>query len=151
MDQTPVGCANAERDKTAMQKSVRHIVAALALAGPLFAGVALVGAQQSLAQTAAPQAENPAAVPSLDLSQSQRHTIYQSVKSQTSKSTAAPSTFLPRVGATVPAGVDLAPMPKVIADLIPKTATFLCALVADQAIIVEPKSRQVVEVIVDGG
>lgn len=132
-----------------MQKPVRPNAVILAFAG-LFAAGVMTPMMHAQAQTA-PATENPASVPALELSQSQRHTIYLSLKSQTSKSTAAPATFLPRVGATVPEGVDLTPIPKTIADLIPKTAGYLCGMVADQAIIVEPKARKVVEVITEGG
>jgi hypothetical protein len=71
-----------------------------------------------------------------------------SVSSKTSQSTAAPDTFRPAVGATVPPSVDTAPMPDALAQVVPRLKGYEYAMVGGQVLIIDPKSKQVVEVIV---
>jgi Protein of unknown function (DUF1236) len=96
---------------------------------------------------AAAQDSPPANTPDLHLTQAQKQTIYQSVTSQKDKTSSAPDTFRAAVGANVPDSVKLAPMPKTIVDLMPQIKDFEFGLVANQVLIVDPKSRRVVEVI----
>lgn len=93
-------------------------------------------------------AANPATAPDLKLSPDQKHTIYLSISNQQQKET-APLDFRAAVGAAVPASVNLQPLPKTIVDLIPQTKDYQYAMVANQVLLVEPKSKQVVEVIND--
>jgi Protein of unknown function (DUF1236) len=84
---------------------------------------------------------------SLDLSQAQRELIYASISKQTHKSTAAPPTFGAKVGAHVPDAVEISALPDTIVQVIPQTRGFAYAFIADQVLIVEPKARQIVEII----
>jgi hypothetical protein len=115
---------------------VRHGLTTLILAGSL-----AVAAAQTATQPGTPS------VPGLELSPAQRQTIYQSISSQTHRSTAAPPTFSPTIGSHVPDGVELTPMPKTVVELIPRTRDYEFAMVADHVLIVDPKSKQVIEVI----
>src|SRR5580704_6888285 len=58
--------------------------------------------------------------PHIDLTAVQKQTVYQSV-SKTQKNDAAPTGFRATIGALVPSGVGLAPVPATIADLMPQT------------------------------
>jgi hypothetical protein len=103
-------------------------------------GIAMASAQDS----------PPANTPDLHLTAAQKQTIYQSITNQQDKKSSAPDTFRAAVGADVPDTVKLAPMPKTIVDLVPQTKDFAFGLVANQVLIVDPKSRRVVEVITEG-
>jgi hypothetical protein len=99
------------------------------------------------AQAPNPGAEvNPAAVPDLKLSAAQKQTIYSSISNQKQKET-APAAFRATLGAVVPSTVELQALPKTIVDLIPELKDFEYAMVANQVLIVHPKSKQVVDVI----
>ena len=89
---------------------------------------------------------NPAAVPSLKLTAAQRHTIYSSISSQKQKET-EPPTFRAAVGAVVPPSVELQALPKTIVELVPELKDYEYAMVANQVLLVDPKNKQVVEVI----
>jgi hypothetical protein len=89
----------------------------------------------------------PRDVPSLELSRSQRDAIYQSISNRQDKKDTAPMGFRAAVGARVPDSIQLEPLPKTIVELVPKTADYEYAFVANQVLIVEPRSRTVVEVI----
>jgi hypothetical protein len=89
----------------------------------------------------------PRDVPSLELSQSQQQAIYQSISTRQSKKDTAPPGFRAAVGAQLPASIQLEPLPKAVMELVPKTADYEYAFVANQVLIVEPRSRIVVEVI----
>ena len=110
-------------------------------AGMMAFGLALASAS---AQTTQPDA---AALPKLELSADQRQVIFTSLTSQTHKSTAAPLTFGATVGAFVPDAVETEPLPATVVTLIPQLRGYHGAVVADQAIVIEPKTRQIVEVI----
>jgi hypothetical protein len=99
------------------------------------------------AQNASPTV-NPSTVLDLKLNPDQKHTIYLSISNQKQKET-APLDFRAAVGATVPPSVDLQPLPKTIVDLIPQMKDYQYAMVANQVLLVEPKSKQVVDVIND--
>jgi Protein of unknown function (DUF1236) len=88
------------------------------------------------------------AAPHVDLTSVQQQTVYQSI-SKTQKNNAAPTGFRAAVGALVPNGVSLAPVPATIAELIPQTRGLESAMIEGQVVLVEPKGKSVVAVIVD--
>jgi hypothetical protein len=95
-------------------------------------------------------ASAPEAPPRIELTPDQRHVLFTSITSKTHVSTAAPPDFLPKPGDVVPAGVELLPLPDAVLKLMPKLQGYVCALVANQALLVDPKSRRVIEVISEG-
>jgi hypothetical protein len=118
----------------------------------------LGGNESALAQSgggpaAPPDAATPGTVapPSLELSESQRQVLFASISSKTHRSTAAPANFLPKLGDVVPPGIETQPVPDAAVELIPKLRGFDCALIANQALIVDPKSRQIIEIVSGGG
>ena len=116
----------------------------LAVALLILAGAAPGTAQNS---TTHPGAEtNPAAVKDLKLSPAQKQTIYTSISNQKQKET-APPTFHATVGAAVPSSIELQPLPKTIVELIPDLRDFEYAMVANQVLLVDPKNKQVIEII----
>jgi hypothetical protein len=60
------------------------------------------------------------AAPHFDLTAVQKQTVYESI-SKTQKNSAAPTGFRATVGALVPEGVSLAPVPATVAELMPQT------------------------------
>jgi hypothetical protein len=58
-----------------------------------------------------------------------------------------PVGFRAAPGARVPDAIKLEPMPKVVADLVPKLADYQYAVVSRQVIIVDPHTNTVVEAI----
>ncbi len=124
-----------------MAKQLYQAAIALLLLG----GSAVPAAAQ--ATPAHPGAEeNPAAVPSLKLTAAQKQTIYASISSQKQKET-APPTFRAAVGAVVPPSVELQALPKTIVDLIPELKDYEYAMVTNQVLLVDPKTKQVIEII----
>jgi hypothetical protein len=121
-----------------MRNGLHYAAIALALFAP--AGIAA-------AQNASPTVD-PSTAPDLKLNADQKHTIYLSISNQKQKET-APLDFRAAVGATVPASIDLQPLPKTIVELIPQMKEYQYAMVANQVLLVNPKSKQVVEVIND--
>lgn len=89
---------------------------------------------------------NPAAVPDLKLTLEQRQTIYSSVSSRKQKET-APPTFQAAIGALVPPSIETQALPKTIVDLMPALKDYEFAMVANQVLLVDPKTKQVVEII----
>jgi len=87
--------------------------------------------------------------PHVDLTTAQKQIVYQSI-SKTQKNNAAPTGFRATVGALVPDGVGLAPIPATIAELMPQTKGLEAALVEGQVVLVEPQGKKVVAVIVQG-
>jgi Protein of unknown function (DUF1236) len=55
--------------------------------------------------------------------------------------------FRPDVGVTVPNGVELAPVPNAIAELMPQTKGLESALVEGEVILVDPEGKKVIAVI----
>lgn len=111
----------------------------IVLAAVLTAGACGAGIAQTATQDAA-------AGPPIELSDAQRHTIYQSV-SRTQKNHAAPTGFRVSIGASVPPGVELAPMPDTLATLMPQARVFEVAMIEKQVVLVDPTSRRVAAVI----
>ena len=89
---------------------------------------------------------NPAAVKDLKLSPAQKQTIYTSISNQKQKET-APPTFHAAIGVVVPSSIELQPLPKTIVELIPDLRDFEYAMVANQVLLVDPKNKQVIEII----
>jgi Protein of unknown function (DUF1236) len=86
-------------------------------------------------------------VPNLGLSPSQKQTIYESIRNQQVKKSAQPIGFRSAVGSHVPDALEVAPLPKTIVELMPKLTDYQFAFVANEVLIVDPKSKMVVEVI----
>jgi hypothetical protein len=108
-------------------------------------GVETPEANPAAANPAARDA-NPAAAPDLKLSSAQKQTIYLSISNLKKRET-APPTFRAAVGAIVPPSVNLQPLPKTVVELAPVVGGYEYAMVANQVLLVDPKNRQVVEVI----
>lgn len=89
---------------------------------------------------------NPAAMPDLKLTAEQRQTIYTSISNQKQKETAPPN-FQATVGAVVPTSIETQPLPKTIVELLPTLKDYEYAMVANQVLLVDPKNKQVVEII----
>ncbi|HEX2216857.1 MAG TPA: DUF1236 domain-containing protein, partial [Xanthobacteraceae bacterium] len=107
--------------------------------------LALCGTFADAAAQTASDAKPPAG---LELSAAQRQLIYASISQQKHKSTAAPPTFGATIGAHVPEAIELSPLPDTIVQMVPQTRGYAYAFIANQVLIVEPRARQVVEIIV---
>jgi hypothetical protein len=86
------------------------------------------------------------AAPQVVLTAAQKQILYQSI-SNTQKNNAAPAGFRAAVGARVPDGVGLVPVPATIAEIMPQTKGLETAMVEGQVLLVEPQGRKVVAVI----
>lgn len=115
------------------------------LKAALLAG-ALVWSVSATAQTTGQENAATNAAPALELSTAQRQTIYQSI-SKTQKNNAAPIGFRPAVGAHVPDGIPLEPLPGTLATLIPQAKGFEVAMVEKQIVLVDPQAKVVVAVV----
>src|SRR5262245_17500078 len=103
--------------------------------------LALIGAVTlAAAQQAAPQDPNPR-VRDLGLSAAQKNAAQKN----------AVYRLLPKVKAAVPDGfrADLEKLPKAVSDLIPQAENYEYVVFANQVLIVDPKTKQVVDVIAD--
>jgi hypothetical protein len=112
----------------------------------LAAGVALLALGRAAAQAPQPT-DAPRDVPDLKLSAEQKHTVYQGLTGPQAKNNPEPVGFRAAPGAHVPEAIKLEPMPKLVADLVPKLADYKYAVVSRQVIIVDPRSNTVVEAI----
>jgi hypothetical protein len=72
-------------------------------------------------------------------SPSQRETIYQSI-SKTLKNNAAPIGFR----SAVPKGIDLAPLPETLSEMIPEERGYEAVIVEKRTLLVDPTSRVVI-------
>lgn len=84
--------------------------------------------------------------PDLQLTPEQKQTIYTSISSKPTKET-APPTFRIAIGETVPASIDLEPLPPIIIDLMPQIKNFQYAMVTNQVLLVDAGNRRIVEII----
>jgi uncharacterized protein DUF1236 len=82
----------------------------------------------------------------IDFSTAQKQAVYQSI-TKTQKNNAAPQGFRAAVGGLVPNGVELAPVPKTIAELMPQTKGLEAAVVEGEVILVEPQGKKIVAVV----
>src|SRR5260370_27721896 len=132
-----------------MSKSVRRFgsIAAVEVAAVSVVGDdAAQGEDKSSKDSpAATAADAPRDVPSLELSQSQREAIYQSISNRQAKKDTAPIGFRAAVGAHVPDSIKLEPLPKAVVELVPQTVDHGYAFVANQVLLVEPRARAVGE------
>jgi hypothetical protein len=76
----------------------------------------------------------------VDLTVAQRQILYQSI-SNTQKNNAAPAGFRATVGAQMPSGVALVPVPAAIADVMPQTMGLETAMVEGEVLLVEPQGN----------
>ncbi|HEY6992811.1 MAG TPA: DUF1236 domain-containing protein [Xanthobacteraceae bacterium] len=83
--------------------------------------------------------------PKLNLTLEQRHTIREIIKDK--KADAASADVAVAVGEPVPQGVNLQPMPSVVAQKVPQVKTHSYFLTGRQIVIVDPKDNRVAEVI----
>lgn len=104
--------------------------------------------QHQTPDTMSPQtsSDNIRSLPNLNLSASDKQTIYTSVSSKMTKE-AAPPTFLPKVGVVVPETITLHPLPDTITTLLPRLKDMRYAMVANAVMLADPKDRRVVDVI----
>jgi hypothetical protein len=100
--------------------------------------------------TVAATAQNPlpdnGALTYIEFTTAQKQAVYQSV-AETRKNNAAPVGFRAAVGAVVPNGIELMPVPKTIAELMPQTKGMEAALVEGEVILVNPRDKKVIAVI----
>jgi hypothetical protein len=82
----------------------------------------------------------------VDLTVAQKQILYQSVNN-IQKNNAAPTGFRATVGAEIPSGVALVPVPATIAEIIPQTKGLETAMVEGQVLLVEPRGKTIVAVI----
>jgi hypothetical protein len=129
----------ASRSSAVLQVEWRRGFRVVALA------VAILIAPTMAAFAQTPAADS-AAGPALELSAAQKQTIYQSV-SATQKNNPAPPGFRATIGALVPDAIELQPVSKTLASLIPETADHDVAMVEKQVVLVDPKSKRVVAVV----
>ena len=100
----------------------------------------------AVAATAQTPVPDSGALMYIDFTTAQKQTVYQSV-AETRKNNAAPVGFRAAVGAIVPTGVELAPVPKTIAELMPQTKGLEAALVEGEVLLVDPREKKVIAVI----
>jgi hypothetical protein len=94
----------------------------------------------------APVSDDNTAAPHRQLEPGQKLVIYQSVSAM-HKNSAAPPGFRPAVGALVPEGIKLEPMPEAVIKVIPWVKGTDVAMIEKQVVIVDPKSRRVLDVV----
>jgi hypothetical protein len=82
----------------------------------------------------------------VDLTLAQKQILYQSVNT-IQKNNAAPTGFRATVGAEIPGGVALIPVPATIAEIIPQTKGLETAMVDGQVLLVEPQGKTIVAII----
>jgi hypothetical protein len=129
-------------------KSNSTISATVALALMAASCVTLLGLAATVrAQTPAAPAQAPAVPvqPKINLTLEQRHVIKELIKDLNIPS--APKNTDTAVGATVPAGVNLNPMPQVVAEKIPQIRTHLFFVEEGKVVIVDPKENKIVDAI----
>jgi hypothetical protein len=86
--------------------------------------------------------------PHINLTAAQKQVVYQSIR-KTQKNNAAPTGFRATIGAIVPDAITLTQVPETLATLMPETKGLETGLVEGEVVLVDPKSKQVVAVIVD--
>jgi hypothetical protein len=82
----------------------------------------------------------------VDLTVAQKQILYQSI-GNIQKNDAAPTGFTATVGADIPSGIALVPVPETIAEIIPQTKGLETAMVEGQVLLVEPQGKTIVAVI----
>jgi hypothetical protein len=100
---------------------------------------------RSQAPAAPAQAPAVPAQPKINLSLEQRHTIKELIKDL--KVSPAPANVETTVGATVPATINLSPMPQVVAEKVPQVKSHLFFIEGTKVVIVDPKENKIVDAI----
>ncbi len=100
-----------------------------------------------LGQTPAPPAQAPTTPvqPKINLSLEQRHTIKEIIKDLNVSS--APANVDTTVGATVPAAINLSPMPEDVAQKVPQVKSHTFFVENGKVVIVDPKENKIVDAI----
>jgi len=119
-----------------------HSILAASAALALLAGAA---AAQGPTPGGAPQPPAGLTQSKVNLTQEQRYTIKEIIKD--TKVDPAPASTPMSVGATVPANVQLNPMPTAVAEKVPQIKSHLFFVKDGKVVLVDPKDRAVVEAI----
>jgi hypothetical protein len=83
----------------------------------------------------------------LDLSTAQRAEIWKQLGNQ--QATNAPPGFQPKVGATVPASMQLRSLPNSVSSEVPQVQSYNYAMVHSQLLIVDPATNRIVSIITE--
>jgi hypothetical protein len=87
------------------------------------------------------------AQPTLDLSAAQRAEIWKRLGNQ--QATNTPPGFQPKVGATVPASLQLRSLPNSVSSEVPQVQSYNYAMVQSQLLIVDPATNRIVSIITE--
>jgi hypothetical protein len=87
------------------------------------------------------------AQPALDLSNAQRAEIWKRLGNQ--QTTDTPPGFQPKVGATVPASMQLRSLPNSVSSQVPQVQSYNYAMVQSQLLIVDPATNRIVSIITE--
>ena len=82
----------------------------------------------------------------LNLSNTQRHEIWQSLGKQTTKEN-APVGFKAMVGETAPGSIKLQPLPGDVSSRVPAVKSYDYAMLQNQVLIVDPSSKKIVDIV----
>jgi hypothetical protein len=93
--------------------------------------------------------DSPQNVPDIRLSPSQKQIIAESVRNQHPQKSTEPVGFRAAVGAQVPSIIKLEPLPTTVIEFAQQLKDYSYAFVANQILIVDPKTNTVVAVIAD--
>ena len=116
------------------------------LRGLTFATAVMLGVSLAAAQDPR-STDAPVNVPKVALSGAQKSTIFQAITGKQAKKNAEPPGFRVAVGAHVPDGIVLERFPRTLVELMPQIGDYEFAMVSNQVVVVEPKSKTVIEVI----
>ena len=83
----------------------------------------------------------------LALTTAQRAEIWQRLGNQ--QATNAPPGFQPKVGAAVPASVQLKTLPSSVSNQVPQVQSYDYAMVQSQLLIVDPATKKIVSIITE--
>ena len=82
----------------------------------------------------------------LNLSNTQRHEIWQSLSKQAAKEN-APAGFKAMVGETAPGSIKLQPLPGDVSSRVPAVKSYDYAMLQNQVLIVDPSSKKIVDIV----
>jgi Protein of unknown function (DUF1236) len=129
-------------------KTNSTISAAVALALMAATSVTLLGLAATVhAQTPTTPAEAPTAPvqPKINLTLEQRHVIKEIIKDL--NVSPAAQKIETTVGTTVPATINLSPMPQVVAEKVPQIKSHMFFIESGKVVIVDPKENKIVDAI----
>lgn len=132
--------------KTYSANSMISVAMALAFTMALTVALLVMNAPVR-GQTPAAPALTPAvpAQPKINLTLEQRHVIKELIKDL--NISPAPQSIETTVGATVPATVNLSPMPQVVSEKVPQIKSHLFFIKDGKVVIVDPKENKIVDAI----